>query len=155
MCGARGAMSPTTEPRTRSASGTWTSCTRRFRWGLRLSLALCGVTIAGLCMAATATWDGTSDPTVAGYRLYRAEGTCALHGYFTLVQTYGVTTSGPVPNPATGGTYCHFLTAFNGAGESGISNYAEFVYPSLPQCPDTSYCRTLKGQARKQCLACK
>ncbi len=108
--------------------------------------------------SATAHWDAGTDSTIQGYRLYRAEGSCLSPGYFAFVALYSSTAvEGPVPNPSTSGSYCHFLTAFNGAGESPISNYAEFTYSVAepPQCPEVSYCKTLKGQARKQCLACR
>ena len=108
-------------------------------------------------IATTAAWDTSSDSSIQGYRLYRADGTCVLHGYFSIVNTYGYVTSGTVTDPSTGGTYCHFLTAFNSAGESAPSNMVEYNYSIAPppQCPPISYCKTLRGQARKQCFACQ
>jgi hypothetical protein len=99
-----------------------------------------------------------ADTMASGFYLYRAEGTCAVHGYFTRVDTYaGSAVQGVVTDPSVGGTYCHFMTAFNSAGESSASNYVEFNYVVAPppQCPDVNYCKTLKGQARRQCLACR
>lgn len=124
---------------------------------IRLACTLFFLLLSTSSFAATANWDSSSDASIQGYRLYRAEGTCALHGYFFLTNSYGVVTSGAITDPTTGGTYCHFLTAFNTAGESVPSVLIEFSYTIAepPQCPSVSYCRTLKGQARKNCLACK
>lgn len=107
--------------------------------------------------AATVSWDASDDTSIHGYRLYRAEGTCAVHGYFFLTNSYGVGTSGLITDPDVGGTYCHFLTAFNSAGESLPSTVVEFLYviEPPPQCSSKAYCRTLRGKARKQCLACQ
>lgn len=108
-------------------------------------------------IAATVHWDASSDTSIQGYRLYRAEGTCALHGYFFLTNYYGVVTSGAITDPTTGGAHCHYMTAVNAGGESVPSAFVEYVYiiAEPPQCPSVSYCRTLKGQARKNCLSCK
>lgn len=88
-----------------------------------------------IALATTATWDAS--PDADGYRLYRAPGTCAVPGAFATVSTYGPVVTGAVPNPATNGTYCHKLTAFNVAGESPFSNTVEFKYvvnpPVAPQ----------------------
>lgn len=78
--------------------------------------------------AATASWDANVDPDLQGYKLYRAPGSCTTPGAFATVQTYGLVTSGAVPNPATNGVYCHRLTAFNAAGESPFSNMVEYKY---------------------------
>jgi|CXWL01.1.fsa_nt_gi hypothetical protein len=101
-------------------------------------LALCIVVLwYSLGWAATASWDEVSDPELQGYRLYRAPGTCATPGAFATINAYGVVTTGPVTNPATNGTYCHRLTAFNAAGESPFSNTVELNYvvnpPVAPQ----------------------
>lgn len=101
---------------------------------LNLSVIIAAI---GSANAATASWTAVNDPELQGYKLYRAPGTCANPGAFATVQTYGVVTSGVIPNPATNGTYCHRLTAFNPAGESPFSNTAEFKYvvnpPLAPQ----------------------
>lgn len=95
-------------------------------------LVLLALLLPSVSFAATASWDAVSDPELQGYRLYRAPGSCTNPGAFATVQTYGVVTSGAVPNPSTNGTYCHRLTAFNAAGESPFSNTAEFKYVVVP-----------------------
>ena len=121
--------------------------------GLLALLSIVGVAVA---FAETASWNPVSSQPLDGYRLYRAQGTCYLHGYFVMVQQYGPVSSGPVSDPGDGGTYCHFLVAFNQAGESAPSNYVEYAYTAPPpQCPDKAYCMTLKGKARRKCLACQ
>lgn len=97
---------------------------------MRTLLLVCLLGIPSLSFAATASWDVT--PDAEGYRLYRAPGTCATPGAFTTIQTYGLVTSGAVPNPAANGTYCHRLTAFNTVGESPFSNTVEFKYVVVP-----------------------
>lgn len=100
---------------------------------LMFCMALC----PSISFAATASWDAVADPDLQGYNLYRASGSCVTPGAFAKVQSYGLVTSGPAPNPATNGTYCHKLTAFNAAGESVFSNTSEFKYvlfpPAAPQ----------------------
>lgn len=96
------------------------------------ALVACFVLAASSAWAATASWDAVVDPELQGYKLYRAPGTCATPGAFATVQTYGVVTSGAVPNPTANGTYCHRLTAFNPAGESPFSNTVELKYVVNP-----------------------
>lgn len=91
----------------------------------KLNLVWCAVIIAGLAAASqswaiTATWTESADAD--GYRLYRAPGSCATPGTFTIIETYGVVTTGPVPRPAENGTYCYKMTAYNFEGESPFSN---------------------------------
>lgn len=104
---------------------------RSFEWCVLLGVII-AVMWSGSVFAATASWDAVSDPELQGYKLYRATGTCANPGAFATVQTYGLVTSGAVPNPSHNGTYCHKLTAFNAAGESLFSNTAEFKYAVNP-----------------------
>ncbi|MBK8270522.1 MAG: hypothetical protein IPK83_20380 [Planctomycetes bacterium] len=101
--------------------------------------ALVSVVFPTLAFAATASWDAVADPTLQGYRLYRAPGACATPGAFATVQSYGVVTSGAIPNPTVNGTYCHKLTAFNPVGESLFSNTAEFSYTVNPPPAPTSF----------------
>lgn len=98
---------------------------------LCLSLGVITVGI-GNGYAATASWTAVVDPELQGYKLYRAPGLCSNPGAFATIQTYGIVTSGGIPNPSTNGTYCHRLTAFNAAGESPFSNTAEFKYTVNP-----------------------
>ena len=115
-----------------------------------------GVTLwASVSLATTASWDAVVDPDLQSYQLYIASGSCAYHGEFFPLVSYGLVTSGDVPDPQVSGTYCYRLTAFNSGGESPPSNLAELTYTvPPPQCPSTEYCNTLKGKARRQCLAC-
>lgn len=91
-------------------------------WGIGVSLGY----------AATAEWTAVADPELQGYKLYRAPGACASPGAYATVQTYGLVTSGPIPNPTANGLYCHKLTAFSPAGESLFSNTAEYKYVVVP-----------------------
>lgn len=107
---------------------------KSFWWCVLLAVIIVGMW-SGSGFAATASWDAT--PDADGYNLYRAPGDCATPGAFAKVQSYGLVTSGSVPNPIANGTYCHKLTAFNAAGESIFSNAVELKYivvpPSAPQ----------------------
>ena len=98
---------------------------------------LLALLVPNVVFAATASWDPVVDPDLQGYNLYRALGTCATPGAFAKVSTYGLVTSGAVPNPTVNGSYCHKLTAFSAAGESVFSNTSEFKYvlfpPAAPQ----------------------
>ena len=123
---------------------------------LTVLLTILLMVFTSLAHAATANWDAVVDPELQGYRLYIASGSCVYPGEFSPLVTYGLVTSGDVPAPQVNGTYCYRLTAFNSGGESGPSNTVEWTYVTPPpQCPSVAYCRTLKGQARKQCLACQ
>jgi len=97
-----------------------------------IALLLLMLLMPSVGLAATAAWDAVVDPDLQGYNLYRAPGTCATPGAFAKIQSYGLVTTGPIPNPTTNGTYCHRLTAFNPAGESAFSNSVEFKYVVVP-----------------------
>lgn len=117
--------------------------TYRYRWIRSLLILIICLNLSVITVAiesvnaATASWTAVSDSELQGYKLYRAPGTCTSPGAFATVQTYGLVTSGAIPDPATNGTYCHRLTAFNPAGESLFSNTVEFKYvvnpPAAPQ----------------------
>jgi hypothetical protein len=123
------------------------------------SIAACAVIFAGIlsgsAVAATASWNAVTSDGVAGYALYQAPGACDVAVTYDKVIVYGLVTSGPIPTPADG-TYCYAVTAFDVLGqESEYSNRVEFTFVTPPVCLAESYCRTLKGLARKQCLACR
>lgn len=120
-----------------------------------LLMIMLSLSAAVSARAATASWTEVAEPDIQGYRLYVAAGTCAYPGPFVLLQTYGMVSSGEVPTPDLAGTYCYKLTAFTQDAESDFSNAAEYTFMPPPNtCPSVSYCNTLKGRAKKQCLAC-
>ena len=83
------------------------------------------------------TWNANTEANLAGYKLYRAPGSCTTPGAFATVGTFGTVITGSNV-VAADGTYCYKLTATDtAANESLFSNTAEATVNVTPPTAPT------------------
>jgi hypothetical protein len=89
---------------------------------------------SGPVHAETAFWTNSTVADLAGTKVFRAPGTCALPGAYALVGTFlKPAAEGLLPDPTADGKYCHRALHYDTAGnESVFSATAEFDYNVIP-----------------------
>jgi hypothetical protein len=112
-------------------------------WLLIMMLMVPGVVNAA---SATLTWTANTETDLAGYKVYRGNGVCAVGPLAPLLDASGVAVSVAAPAttymdktvPVFDGELCYEITAYDTAGnESGRSNRATKTVNLVPPVSPT------------------